>query len=119
MPSRADATDIPDHADLWRRIDKNMLSQLPTGVKTLQSWAWKDQNREISVYVAAETTEEDVLRAGKPGQILIKIKAGSVRELGRTVTRDPEPDNGAHCLILPYPKSRAEFRALADKAFWD
>jgi len=119
MPARADATDIPDDADLWRRIDKRMLSQSPTGVKTLQSWAWKDQNKEISVYVVAETVVAKVLSAGKPEQILIKIKAGSVRKLGRIVTRDPEPDNAAHCLILPYPTSRAEFRALADKSFWD
>ena len=116
MPARPDAVDIPNDAELWRRIDRGMLD--PT-TNTLQTWAWDDQQQEVSVYYGAETTVEAVLAAGKPGQRIIKIAAGDVRVLGYIVARDPEPDNPAHCLLLPFPNTRKKRKALCEKSFWD
>jgi len=115
MPNRTDATDIPDDAELWRRIDGGMLD--PT-TQTLQSWAWDDQQHEVSVYFGKETTAEAVLAAGKSDQRIIKITAGALRSLGYIVARDPEPDNSAHCVILPYPNTRKKRKALCDRSFW-
>jgi len=67
-------------------ITEGMLD--PT-TNTLQSWAWDDQQQEISVYYGAETSVEAVLAAGKPDQRIIRIAAGDVRRLGYIVARDP------------------------------
>ena len=116
MPDRTDAVDIPDDGELWRRIDRGMLD--PT-TNTLQSWAWNDQNKEVSMYYGKETTVEAVLAAGKPEQRIIKITAEALRSLGYIVARDPEPDNSAHCLLLPFPNTPKKRKALCNKSFWD
>jgi hypothetical protein len=67
--------------------------------ESLQSWAYKDQNHELSVYLARETTRDAVLAAGKPHQIIVAVKAQIIRDLGYNIVRDPEPDNPSHCLI--------------------
>jgi hypothetical protein len=115
VSDKVNASDIPDDAELWRRIDKRMLD--PT-TRTLQSWAWDDQRHEVSVFYGRETTAEAVLAAGKPGQIIIRILAGAVRELGYIVARDLEPNNSAHCLILPFPHTRKKRKALCDRSYW-
>ncbi len=113
------AAHIPDEAVLLRRITKSMLD---AQTNTLQTWAWKDQGRdgpkEVSVYLAAETSEERVLAEGIPGQIVIKITARDLRELGYNVVRDPTLENPAHCIIDPYPRKRAQLKALCLKSFW-
>lgn len=116
VPDRTDAVDIPDDGELWRRIDRGMLDP---ATNTLQSWAWDDQHQEVSVYYGRETTPEAVLAAGKPGQRIIKITAGAVRSLRYIVARDPEPDNPAHCLLLPFPNTRKKRKALCEKSSWD
>jgi len=112
MADPIDAADITDDDILWRRIDPGMIDQGPAGVESIQSWAFKDQSKEISVYLARETTQLAVLAAGKPGQILLGITARSIRALGFKVVRDPDPDNAAHCLVLPYP-NKPMLKALA------
>jgi hypothetical protein len=116
MPDLVDAADIADTALLLRRIDARMLDRT---AKELQSWAWSDQEDEVSVYVAAETTEEKVLLLGKPGQIVIRIAAGDLRRLGYIVVRDPEPDESSHCIIHPYPSSRTQRKDLCRRSSWD
>src|SRR5262249_46645740 len=115
MRNLVNAADISDDAFLLRRIDSGMLDRANN---TLQSWAWKDQHGEISVYVAAETTEAKVLSYGIPGQIIIRITAGTVRKLGHIVVRDPEPDEPAHCIISPHPNRRI-MKKLCDRSSWD
>ena|SRR5712691_5736811 len=114
MPESIDATDISDDDILWRRVDQNMIDSTPDGSESLQSWAYKDQNKEVSVYLGRETTVESVLSAGKLLQVIVGIQAGVVRKLGYKIVHDPEPDNTAHCLILPYPKKSADRRAMAE-----
>lgn len=116
MRNLIDAPDIGDDAFLLRRIDSKMLDRT---TNTLQSWAWKDQHGELSVYVAAETTEERVLALGLPGQIVIRITAGTVRKLGHIVVRDPEPDAPSHCIIYPHPSTRRIMAKFCERSRWD
>lgn len=113
MHERCDAADIIGADILWRRVDKNMIDRNPDGTESVQSWAFKDQHREVSVYLGRETTVGTVLAAGKPEQVLIGIRAQVIRDLGYKVVRDPEPNNAAHCLILPYPENRTHRKAMA------
>src|SRR5260370_40382709 len=99
MAQPIDAADITGEDILWRRVDKHMIAKNSDGTESIQSWAYKDQNHELSVYVARETTTSDVLRLGKPDQVLIGIRAQAIRDLGYKVIRDPESNNSAHCLI--------------------
>jgi hypothetical protein len=114
MPEAIDAADIGDDDILWRRVDRNMIDKGSTGKESLQSWAFKDQNHELSVYLSRETTMPVVLASGKPGQIVVSLKAAVIRGLGYKVVRDPEPDNSSHCLILPYPLKKADRKAMAE-----
>jgi len=115
MAARIDAGDISDDAILWRRVDARMVDR---STNSLQTWAWKDQNKQLSVYVAAETTVEKVLVLGKPGQIIVRITAGTIRKLGHIIVRDPEPDEPAHCIIEPYPKDRI-LKKFCERSSWD
>jgi len=115
MRNFVDADDIPNDALLLRRVDKRMVNRANN---SLESWAWDDQNQEISVYVAAETTEERVLAAGKPEQIIVRIKAGEFRKLGHIIVRDREPDEPAHCIIHPHPNHRIR-KKLCERSTWD
>ena len=115
MRNLIDAADIGNDVCLLRRIDSKMLDR---ATNTLQSWAWKDQRGEISVYVATETTEERVLSLGLPGQIIIRITAGTVRKLGHIVVRDPEIDEPSHCIIFPHPSKRI-MKKFCERSTWD
>lgn len=117
MPPKVDATDISDDAILWRRVDRGMIDKVGD-FESLQSWAFKDQNHEISLYVAAETSEKAVLAVGKLDQVIVSITAGDIRRLGYKVVRDPDPDNLAHCIIDPYPTKKAHFKAMALASRW-
>src|SRR5437879_6521022 len=114
MPEPIDAQDIGDDDVLWRRVDRNMMDKGPDGKESLQSWAYKDQNHELSIYLSRETSKEAVLASGKPCQILVALKASIFRGLGYKVVRDPEPDNSSHCLILPYPQKKADRKSMAE-----
>src|ERR1700692_2535234 len=114
MPEPIDAEDIAVVDILWRRVDFDMLDKNPDGSESLQSWAYKDQHHEVSVYLARETTIAAVLAAGKPLQIVVAVNVQVIRDLGYKIVRDPEPANKAHCLILPYPQKKAHLRAMAD-----
>jgi diadenosine tetraphosphate (Ap4A) HIT family hydrolase len=113
MPEPIDAADISGDDILWRRIDSHMITKSFDGTESIQSWAYKDQNDELSVYLARETTSAAVLAIGKPEQVLIGIKVSSVRALGYKVVRDPDPNNSAHCLIVPYPNKK-DFKKLTN-----
>ncbi|HET6841534.1 MAG TPA: hypothetical protein VFK06_07585 [Candidatus Angelobacter sp.] len=113
MPEHIDAVDISDDDILWRRVDQSMIERNPDGTESLQSWAYKDQNHELSVHLARETTPQLVFAAGKPGQVLVGLRAQIIRSLGYKVVRDPEPDNSAHCLIIPYPTNKPHRKAMA------
>ena len=114
MAEPVDAPDIVGEDILWRRVDSNMLDKNTDGVESLQSWAYKDQHHELSVYLARETTVAAVLALGKPHQVVVALRVQVVRDLGYKVVRDPESDNKAHCLIYPYPLKKEHRRAMAD-----
>jgi hypothetical protein len=103
MPEPIDAADISADDILWRRVDRNMIDKNSDGTESVQSFAYRDQNRELSAYLARETAAPEVLALGLPEQVLIEIQVRAIRRLGYNVVRDPEPTNAAHCLILPYP----------------
>jgi hypothetical protein len=103
MAEPIDAADIGAEDTLWRRVDRNMIDKNSDGTESVQSFAYRDQNQELSAYLARETTAPEVLALGLPEQVLIEIRARIIRGLGYKVVRDPEPTNAAHCLILPYP----------------
>ena len=113
MPEPVDAEDIVGGDLLWRRIDRNMVAREIGGTWSIQSWAYKDQHHELSVYLGRETTEANVLAAGKPNQIVIVVAAGIIRDLGYKIVRDPEPDDRSHCLVFPYPRKKADRQAMA------
>jgi hypothetical protein len=117
MPEAIDAADIANDDILWRRVDRNMMDRGSDGTESLQSWAYKDQNHELSVYLSRETTKQAVLASGKPDQIIVGLKVELVRSLGYKVVRDPEPDNRSHCVILPYPQKKADRRSMAEASF--
>lgn len=108
MPEPIDAADISGDDILLRRIDPKMIDRNPDGSESIQSWAFRDQNRELSVYLARETTVAAVLQLGTPGQVIIGIRAEDIRKLGYRVVRDPEASNSAHCLIHPHPRRKDE-----------
>jgi hypothetical protein len=114
MSETIGAADISGEDTLWRRVDGNMIAKNSDGTESLQSWAYKDQNHELSVYLARETTSGAVLAAGKPEQVLVGIRVQVIRDLGYKVVRAPEPDNAAHCLILPYPQKKADRKRMSD-----
>jgi hypothetical protein len=60
---------------------------------------FRDRNRELSVFLADETTVERVL-AGHAGFGIVELAADDVRQRvpGALLCRDPEPDP-AHALI--------------------
>src|SRR5258708_27671344 len=103
MAEPIDATGIGGEDILWRRVDRHMIDKNSDGTESVQSFAYRDQNRELSAYLARETTVAAVLALGLPEQVLIEIRVNVIRGLGYKVVRDPEPTNAAHCLILPHP----------------
>jgi hypothetical protein len=103
MAEPIDAVDIRDNDILWRRVDRNMIDSNADGTESIQSFAFRDQNRELSMYLGRETSSTAVLASRMPEQVLIGIRVSAIRELGYKVVRDPEPGNAAHCIILPYP----------------
>jgi hypothetical protein len=72
------------------------------GKPTPSSQNFKDKDNELSTYIAAEATEEQVL-AGHEGFGLVRITAGKVRELLGTTfilcrdTSDPIPGHVLVC----------------------
>jgi hypothetical protein len=106
MAEPIDAGDISGEDILWRRVDQHMIHKNPDGTESIQSWAFKDQNHEVSAYLGRETTAAAVLALGKPEQVLIGIRAQAIRELGYKIVREPESTNAAHCLIIPYPQKK-------------
>jgi hypothetical protein len=92
--------DIADEDELYRRL-------LPMHINedgTVNSAAFKRRGKpeiEISVDLARRTTVVETLaRAPHRGFGLGVLRAASVRQIGFAVRHDPQPDNGAHCLIV-------------------
>lgn len=122
MPYQDDPT-IRDEEVLWRRANADMFDKTVDGEELLQSWAFKDPKDTLSVDIASETSEAEVLAAGHPGQRIVGITAGFVRELGYTVARDPEPNDPAHALIIPKPgktkkEKHLDRQSMALRATW-
>lgn len=92
--------EIADEDELYRRL----LSMHVNEDSTVNSAAFKHRgkpDREISVDLARRTTMAETLdRAPHRGFGLGLLMAASARQIGFDVRYDPQPDNGAHCLIV-------------------
>ncbi|MGH9837472.1 MAG: hypothetical protein ACREEM_01665 [Blastocatellia bacterium] len=109
MPIRIDDLSIPDDDLLWRRLRPDWVIPTEDGFR-ISSAAFKDGRHEVSVDLAAQTTQEKTL-AGFPNQGLAEIKAGFPRSLGHAIIRDPIVNNPAHALIcepLDQPNRKRE-----------
>lgn len=104
MPTRPDDPSIPRDALLWRGILKEWIQQMPDGTSRPQSLAFIDgsESREVSFFIAAETTLERVSE-GRPFARVAQVPASLLRELGYNLARDPEGANGdlAHVVACP------------------
>ncbi len=116
MPPRTDDLSIDDETVLWRRVSPSMFNTDTQGNLILTSFAFKAPQDELSMDVSSETTREKALAMGFPGQRLVGIKAGTLRQLGYIIVRDPEPNNPAHVLVLPKPGKTKSEKQLDRKA---
>jgi hypothetical protein len=102
MPLRIDDLTIPNSERLWRRLFPKWIVPTEDGGIRISSAAFKDGNREVSVNLAALTTQEKTL-AGFSDQGIAGLLAQVPRSLGHAIVRDPLPDNPAHALICEPP----------------
>lgn len=116
MPPRVDDLSITDDAVLWRRVNESLFDVGPGGELTLQSFAFRAPEDELSMDISTETTAEKVRAAGFPGQKIVSIQVGVLRRLGYFIVRDPEPDNPAHVLVLPAPGKSSKQKHIDRKA---
>ncbi len=118
MPREDDAS-IGNEIVLWRAFSGLQICIEPDGTERPESWAFRDQTNEVSLFVAQET-DLDWLHALLPGTKIAAITAGDARECGFLVTRDPLPGQPSHALICPLPQSqksrRGNERKLAKRA---
>jgi hypothetical protein len=105
--------EIADEDELYRRL-------LPMHINedgTVNSAAFKRRGKldtEISVDLARRTTMTETLdRAPHRGFGLGQLMAMSARQIGFDVWYDPQPDSGAHCLIVGENKKQ-RCRRLAE-----
>ncbi len=127
MPERVDDSSIPDDERLWRRIIPQWLCRDDAGNWRPSSAAFKDSlSREVSVLIAALTTQEAALR-DRPADSLAEITAAVPRSRGYKVARDPEggdtPDDPAHAVLCPPAgrgknQTRRDALAMAAAAQW-
>lgn len=101
MPLRTDDLSITDDDLLWRRLHPTWVIPTDDGFR-ISSAAFKDGRHEVSVDLAALTTQEQTL-AGFPQQGLAEIKAAVPRALKHAIVRDPVAGNPAHALICEPP----------------
>lgn len=101
MPIRIDDPAIADDDLLWRRLHPTWVVPTDEGFR-ISSAAFKDGRHEVSVDLAALTTQVQTL-AGFPQQGLAELKARVPRSLGHAIVRDPVEGNPAHALICEPP----------------
>ena len=126
MSQRSDDHNLTDEALLLRRIwDKPDIwfTNNEEGEPKLSSVAFLDgRTNEVSVNVAAETTEEKVLE-GYPDFGLVSVEAGVPRSADHIVAITPEVDDSSHRVICPPPNStkgqrKTAARIMAGAARW-
>jgi hypothetical protein len=103
MERQDDAT-ISGGMVLWRRIPPyadNVTWDPDIGVPVASSLNFRDGEHELSLSIAAETTQETVL-AGHDGLGLVQLTAQDLRDvLGASfvICRDERPDEPGHILV--------------------
>ena len=90
-----DDLSIGDDTVLWRAILPAWIVPGPTGPRA-SSAAFKSE--EVSVFIAAETTPQELLGRLPPGSRLQWLTAGDVRAVDCIIVRDANPPG--HALIL-------------------
>jgi hypothetical protein len=92
-----DADDISNSDVLLRRITPSQhINTLSDGTRLLTGYAFREQNHEFSLYVAAEITYEKLLSCGFPTQEIIQVLAGDIRQLGYVIIREPDECDPSH-----------------------
>lgn len=126
MSHRSDDLSTADEALLLRRIwDKPdvWFTRNEEGQPRLSSVAFLDgRTDEVSVNVAADTTEKQVLN-GYPDFGLVSIEAGIPRSVDHIVALTPEVNDPSHRVICPQPNStkgqrKTAARVMAKYAKW-
>ena len=103
--ARTDDASIGNDVVLWRAFSELQICLESDGTERPESWAFRDQTNEVSLFVAEETDLE-WLSALLPGTRIASITAGDARECGYLVTRDPLPGQPSHALICPLAQTR-------------
>ncbi len=103
--ARTDDASIGNGVVLWRAFSELQIYLEPDGTERPESWAFRDQTNEVSLFVAEETDLE-WLHTLLPGTRIASITAGDARECGFLVTRDPLPGQPSHALICPLAQTR-------------
>ena len=110
---RTDDNTIVASDRLWRRIHPSYLKPLEDGSGFgVSSAAFRDKTGELSVHLAALTSDARVL-AEYPTFSLGELQAGVPRGLGMLVCRDPLPEDASHTLICP-AASKSQAKKLAE-----
>lgn len=119
----ADAGDIGNEDDLWRRTAPEWIFYDPNiGRVRPTSAAFKDSSSDgtpLSVLLGREDTPERALGGAwrRRGFSLAAFKAGLAREHRQLVCRDPQPEDPPHVLVVG-KKSHRVREALALAAQW-
>ena len=125
MPVRQDDSTISDEETLWRRVldDNNWWTREPDGRIRTSSTVFKDrQSYELSMYIAASTSESEVL-SSHPRHGIVQITAGQVRAAGPfSIARDEipieeDPAGHAHIVVSPSPVGKVA-QKMAQSAKW-
>lgn len=118
--TRQDDPSLSGDVRLWRRIppdaDRVKLDQI-TQQPRPSSMNFRDKNHELSVYVASETTIDEIL-AGHQGFGIVELTAAEVRAHVPAVIlcRDPDP-HPAHALVCA-KLTRSQSERLARVCRW-
>jgi hypothetical protein len=120
MPLRQDDPTTSDNTILWRAIPSSQVCREDDGSERAESWAFQSDDNEVSAWIAAETSL-DQLKARFPGFRIAEFAVGQAREYHNIVARDPTEGDASHVVICPVAgKSKAQIkkdaRRLASKA---
>lgn len=119
----SDDPTLDDELPLWRRIPPQFVKDLNTDTVRPTSQAFQNLPGKMafSVWISsvarAHNGSPDDLVAGHEGYGAVEFTAGTARELGQAVSREPEPDQPAHGHVTGR-KSRKTRSEFAKRSAW-
>jgi hypothetical protein len=122
-PEQVDDSTIPDSAILWRWITPQWYRIDDHAAYRVSSGAFQDSKESgaASFFLADEVLKSgrsarDLL-TGKQDYGVVALSAGSLRELGLKIVRDPTEDEDAHILVFGKKTGSVKNR-MRDAATW-